>query len=65
MPARAVKDEEDQKMIRGIIFPTQDAMGSGCNAAGDFRQVGIHRCGADDGQDQPRRNAARGADGAK
>ena len=52
-------------MIRGIISPTQDGVGSTCDAAGDFRQMGIHRCGADDGQDQPRRNAAGRADGAE
>ena len=30
-----------------------------------FRQVGIHRGGAGDGQDQPRRTFARGAEGAE
>ena len=32
---------------------------------GIFRQVGVHRCGADDGQDQPCRGAARRAEGAE
>ena len=32
VPARTVEDEEDQKMIRGIIFPTQDGMGAGSDA---------------------------------
>ena len=51
VPARTVEDEH--------------GMGAGSDAAGNFRQVGIHRCGADDGQDQSRRNSARGADRAE
>ena len=65
MPARTVEDEEDQKMIRGIIFPTQDAMCSGRNAARDFGQVGRHRLGVDGGQDQTCGNTARRADGTE
>lgn len=51
MPACAIEDE--------------NGMGSGCDAAGDFLQVGIHRHGIDDGEDQPRCGAARRADGAE
>ena len=40
----------------------EDAMCSGRDAARDFDQVGRHGLGVDGGQDQPRRNAARGAD---
>ena len=65
MPARAVKDEEDQKMIRGIIFPTQDGMGSGCDGARDFDEVGRHRLGVDGGQDQACGNASCRTDRAE
>ena len=50
-------------MIRGIIFPTQDGMGSGCDAVGDFRQMSVHGRGVDEGKDQRRCEPARGADG--
>ena len=52
--------EAGQDMIRGIISPT-----NGCDAAGDFLQVGIHRRGVDDGKDQPRRDPTGRADGTK
>ena len=50
-------------MIPGIIFPTQDGMGTGGDAAGDFREVGVHRLGVDGRQDQPCRGATCGAEG--
>lgn len=40
-------------------------MRSGRDAAGDFGQMGRHGFGVDGGQDEPRRNATFGADGAK
>lgn len=51
MPARAVEDEH--------------AVGPGCDAAGDFRQVSVHGRGIDVGKDQPRRGPARRADRAE
>ena len=51
MPARAVEDEE--------------RMGTECDTAGDLGQVGVHRRGVDEGQDQPCRGAARRADRAE
>ena len=51
MPSGAVEDEE--------------RMGTGCDTAGDLGQVGVHRRGVDEGQDQPCRGAARRADCAK
>ena len=52
-------------MIRGIIFPTQDGMGTGGDGARDLGEMGVHRLGVDGGQDQARSGTARGADGTE
>ena len=51
MPARAVEDEH--------------GMRSGGDGAGDLGQVGVHRRRVDEGQDQPRSDAAGRADCAR
>ena len=51
MPPGAVEDEE--------------RMSTGGHGAGDLGEVGVHRRGVDEGQDQPRRSAARRADRAE
>jgi hypothetical protein len=51
VPACAVEDEDGM------------GMGTGGDAAGDFREVGVHRLGVDGRQDQPCRGATCGADG--
>ena len=52
-------------MIRGIIFPTQDTMRTGRDAACDFGQMGSHGIGVDGGQDQTGHCPSRRADGSE
>ena len=43
----------------------EHGMGAGRDGAGDLGEVGVHRLGVGEGQDEARRRAARRADGAE
>ena len=52
-------------MIRGIIFPTQDGVGSFSHSAGDPGQMRVQRPGVGEGQHEARSCGASGADGTE
>ena len=52
-------------MIRGIIFPTQDGVGSFSHSAGDPGQMRVQRPGVGEGQHEARSCGAPGADGTE
>ena len=58
-----VGDNEGVRSVPACAVEDEDGMGTGGDAAGDFREVGVHRLGVDGRQDQPCRGATCGADG--